>query len=81
MIMRNIYFTKEFVDGTLEGLTYDDVLPYPDEVFRGYYDSVVDDIKTGRIITPCVGGSKYKIISCRAGDPYERDAFAYLQSL
>lgn len=72
MIMRNVYFTREFVDGTLKGLTYDYEMSYPEEVFERYFKKFEKDVETGRVIDPVIGGSKYKIISCRAGSPYER---------
>jgi hypothetical protein len=58
MALFNITFTKVFVDGTLEGITYNDTL-------KGASEKCVETMRRrereGSIVTPCVGGSKYRI--------------------
>lgn len=62
-MLYNITYTKTFIDGTLEGATYRDSL-------KGIGAKALEGMRTrertGSIVTPVAGGSRYRITDVQA---------------
>ena len=62
-MMYNITYTKVFTDGTLEGIEYQSGIKAASEVTL---DRLQARERLNEVITPVVGGSKYRIKDVRA---------------